>query len=139
MATHLTAERILTHPGQKPALMRGSVAIEDGRIAAVTSDGAGGDGLLMMPALIDAHDHGRGQRSFAIGAADQALELWLPMLALEPLVDPYLRSAVAFGRLAASGVAALNHCHNPQRLDALVPRHRGFDSLSLADLAPGLG
>ena len=78
------------------------------------------DGLLMLPALADAHDHGRGQRSFAVGASDEALELWLPMLALEPQVDPYLRAAVAFGRLAASGVATINHCHNPQRLDALV-------------------
>jgi cytosine/adenosine deaminase-related metal-dependent hydrolase len=120
MATQLAAERILTHPGQRPALLHGSVAIEGGRIAAVTPGAGGGNGLLMLPALVDAHDHGRGQRSFAIGAADQALELWLPMLALEPLVDPYLRAAVAFGRLAASGVAAINHCHNPQRLDALV-------------------
>jgi cytosine/adenosine deaminase-related metal-dependent hydrolase len=120
MPTHVAAEHILTHPGHKPALRNGTVAIEDGRIAAVVAGGEAGEGLLMLPALVDAHDHGRGQRSFAIGAADQALELWLPMLALEPLVDPYLRAAVAFARLAASGVAALNHCHNPQRLDALV-------------------
>jgi cytosine/adenosine deaminase-related metal-dependent hydrolase len=120
MAAHLTAERILTHPGQKPALGRGSVEVENGRICGVTTDAAGGDGLLLLPALVDAHDHGRGQRSFAVGVADQALELWLPMLALEPLVDPYLRAAVAFGRLALSGVAAINHCHNPQRQQALV-------------------
>jgi 5-methylthioadenosine/S-adenosylhomocysteine deaminase len=120
MATSLIAERILTHPGQKPAMLGGNVTVEDGHISAVTPGIAGGDGLLMLPALVDAHDHGRGQRSFAIGAADQALELWLPMLALEPLVDPYLRAAVAFGRLAASGVALVNHCHNPQRPDALV-------------------
>jgi cytosine/adenosine deaminase-related metal-dependent hydrolase len=120
MATHLTAERILTHPGEMAPRARSSVTIEDGRISAVAPSASGGDGLLMLPALVDAHDHGRGQRSFAIGAGDQALELWLPMLALEPQVDPYLRAATAFARLACSGIAAINHCHNPQRPQALV-------------------
>jgi 5-methylthioadenosine/S-adenosylhomocysteine deaminase len=120
MPSELTAERVLTHPGQKAAVGRSSVSIADGRIAAVTPAAAGGDGLIMLPALVDAHDHGRGQRSFAVGAIDQALELWLPLLALEPVVDPYLRAAVAFGGLALSGIAAINHCHNPQRPQALV-------------------
>jgi cytosine/adenosine deaminase-related metal-dependent hydrolase len=120
MTTHLASERILTHPGEKASLARSSVTIEDGRVSAVVPSATGGDGLLMLPALVDAHDHGRGQRSFAIGAGDQALELWLAMLALEPQVDPYLRAAAAFARLARSGIAAINHCHNPQRPKALV-------------------
>jgi len=42
------------------------------------------------------------------------LEDWLPLLARQPLVDPYLMSAVAFARMAQGGIAAANHCHNTQ-------------------------
>jgi cytosine/adenosine deaminase-related metal-dependent hydrolase len=102
------------------------VAIVDERIASVNpSQASAGDDILIMPALTDAHDHGRGLRTVAFGVQDQPLELWLPMLGREPRVDPYLRAAVAFGHLARSGVAALNHCHNPQRLSELVEEARG--------------
>src|SRR5262249_57414684 len=81
----LPAARLLTHPGQHSSL-RASVAIEDGRIARIDQapSDAGGD-LLMLPALADAHDHGRGLSSVAFGVADQALELWVPLLGREPL------------------------------------------------------
>jgi cytosine/adenosine deaminase-related metal-dependent hydrolase len=125
MPTQISAGRVLTHPGHKPALAASTVALADGRITAVDPTAAADDGLLLMPALIDAHDHGRGQRTFAIGVPDQPLELWLPLLAQEPRVDPYLRAAVAFARNARGGVAAVNHCHNPQRVTALVDEARG--------------
>jgi len=106
--------------------LRGAtVAIAEDRIAAIDSRaGATGDDLLIMPALADAHDHGRGLRTIAF-VQDQPLELWLPLLGREPLVDPYHRAAVAFGHLARSGVAAINHCHNPQRLASLVEEAEG--------------
>src|SRR6516162_5007141 len=91
MPTHISAGRVLTHPGHRPALASSAVALADGRITAVRPTEAADDGLLLMPALIDAHDHGRGQRTFTIGVPDQPLELWLPLLAHEPRVDPYLR------------------------------------------------
>ena len=107
-------------------LKSGAVTITDDRIAAVDPRAASADnGILIMPALADAHDHGRGLRSVAYGVPDQPLELWLALLGGEPLVDPYHRAAVAFGHLARSGVAALNHCHNPQRLPALVEEASG--------------
>lgn len=113
--TKLLAEHVLTHPGQVPAIARSSVEVERGLITALNPATVGGEGLLMMPALVNAHDHGHGQRPFAFGAGDQALELWLSLLPLEPIVDPYLRAAAAFARLAASGVGTINHCHSPQR------------------------
>src|SRR5258708_39593782 len=100
MATHLASERILTHPGEKAPLARSSVTIEDGRVSAVVPSATGGDGLRMLPALVDPHDHGRGQRSFAIGAGAQALELWLAVLAVAPQGDPPLRAAAAAPRAA---------------------------------------
>jgi 5-methylthioadenosine/S-adenosylhomocysteine deaminase len=116
----LSAGRVLSHPGRKPPLAASKVTIEDGRISAVTPTAADDDGLLMLPALADAHDHGRGLRTLATGAVDQPLELWLPLLGQEPRVDPYLRAAVAFARAARCGIAAVNHCHNPQRVTAMV-------------------
>jgi cytosine/adenosine deaminase-related metal-dependent hydrolase len=106
--------------------LQATVVIEDGQIARVdeAQSDAGSD-LLIVPALADAHDHGRGLSSVAFGVVDQALELWLPLLGREPLVDPYNRAAVAFAKLALSGVAAINHCHNPQRLPHLVEEAAG--------------
>jgi len=123
----LSAGRILSHPGRRPALGSSIVTIEDGCISAVTPMGGADDGFLMMPALIDAHDHGRGLRTLAFGAVDQPLELWLPLLGQEPRVDPYLRAAVAFARNARSGVAAMNHCHNPQRVMQMVEEAQAVD------------
>jgi cytosine/adenosine deaminase-related metal-dependent hydrolase len=124
MRAQLSAGRVLSHPGRKTALAASTVAMADGCIAAITPTGADDDGLLMLPALVDAHNHGRGLRSFAYGVHDQALELWLPLLGQEPRVDPYLRAAVAFARNARAGIAAVNHCHNPQRVTALVEEAR---------------
>jgi cytosine/adenosine deaminase-related metal-dependent hydrolase len=120
MSTALSAERVLSHPGRKSALAASHVTIEDGRICAIVPAASADNGLLMLPALVDAHDHGRGLRPLATGAGDQPLEFWLPMLGQEPRVDAYLRAAVAFARNARCGVAAINHCHNPQRITAMI-------------------
>jgi 5-methylthioadenosine/S-adenosylhomocysteine deaminase len=120
MPKELSAGHVLSHPGRKTAIAASTVTIEDGRVCAVIPTASGDDGLLMLPALVDAHDHGRGLRTLATGAGDQPLELWLPLLGQEPRVDPYLRAAVAFARNARCGIAAVNHCHNPQRVTAVV-------------------
>ena len=75
---------------------------------------------LVMPALADAHDHGRGLPTMAYGAADQALETWLPALSQHPSIDPSLLTSLALAKLARSGVGSVVHCHNVQRADALV-------------------
>lgn len=97
----------------------GAVSLSDGRVQTLVA-GQSGAGQIVLPALCNAHDHGRGLRTVAFGAGDDALELWIPKLGLEPLVDPYLRAAVAFGRMAEGGVGIVNHCHNTQAPDALM-------------------
>ncbi|MDR3493527.1 MAG: amidohydrolase family protein [Ancalomicrobiaceae bacterium] len=95
----------------------GTLELRDGIVAAIVPD-AGGPGVrrnrLVLPALSNVHDHGRGMRTLAFGALDDALEIWLTRLGLEPMADPYLRAVVAFGRMAESGIGILNHCHNTQ-------------------------
>ncbi len=82
------------------------LTLADGRIAA-RDDGPGGAGTLIMPALANAHDHARVCRASQAGGVGAPLEAWLPHLALIPSVDPWLASAVAFGRSARGGAGAV--------------------------------
>lgn len=120
----LTVGRLLAEPGVLPAQGATAIDFADGRIAAlrqVDPDALGdGAGLVALAAPTDAHDHGRGLRCLAFGAKDDALEVWLNSLGREPKVDPYLRAAVAFARMAEGGVCAANHCHNTQDPTGLV-------------------
>ncbi len=109
-----------------PPLGPSDIAVDEaGRIAAITPaqledltpDEAH---TLLMPALANGHDHGRGLRTLACDIPDQPLETWLPELARTPLLDPYTNAAVAFARLAESGVCCVNHCHNTQDGSALL-------------------
>ena len=70
--------------------------------------------LLLMPGFTNAHDHGRGLHTLACGIADAPLESWMIQLARQPKVEPYVTAALAFARMAQSGVAAVYHCHNTQ-------------------------
>ncbi|WP_145612201.1 amidohydrolase family protein [Nitrospirillum amazonense] len=76
--------------------------------------------LLLMPALANAHDHGRGLGPLAFGATDQPLETWLPDLARQPPLDFYQCAAIALSRMAESGIGAVNHCHNTQSSQTLL-------------------
>jgi len=102
----------------------GRLDLGDGAIAGLEPQSGAGGGMALLPALCNAHDHGRGLRTVAFGAGDDMLEVWIAKLGLEPRVDPYLRAAVAFGRMALGGVGTLNHCHNTQDPDALLDEAR---------------
>src|SRR6185437_2819094 len=81
-----------------------TIEIEDDRIHSLRPfNGASKPRLLAMPALVNAHDHGRAVRSSSIGASGKPLETWLPHLALLPAVDPYLAAAVSLGNSALGG------------------------------------
>ncbi|MDC7784127.1 amidohydrolase family protein [Rhodoplanes sp. TEM] len=83
-----------------------AIRLAEGRIAGLAPAAAPlGGGSLVMPALVNAHDHARVVRSSQIGNFDVALEAWLPHLAAVPAVDPWLAAAVAFGRSARAGIA----------------------------------
>jgi cytosine/adenosine deaminase-related metal-dependent hydrolase len=90
--------------GDNAATADRTIVISDERIAAVES---GGGGSLVIPALANAHDHARVARLSQVGSYDVPLEAWLPYLTLIPAVDPWLASAVSFGRTARGGVGAV--------------------------------
>jgi cytosine/adenosine deaminase-related metal-dependent hydrolase len=60
-----------------------------------------------MPALVNAHDHGRAIRTSSIGADAKPLESWLHFLALFPAVDPYLAAAMTFANSALGGAGTV--------------------------------
>lgn len=74
---------------------------------------------IALPALVNAHDHGYGLPTLAVGAPDDALECWIPGLANRPESDPELEASVAFGRMALCGIGTTVHCHNSLRRDRL--------------------
>ena len=100
----IAASRVLPD-AQGAALANRNIAIGDGRILSLTS--GEGAGVLAMPALANAHDHARVARLSQVGSYDVPLEAWLPYLTLIPAVDPYLASAVSFGRSARGGVGSV--------------------------------
>lgn len=79
---------------------------------------------LVLPALVDWHDHGRGVSPLAYGASDERLELWLHHLLDHPFVDTKLLLSAAFAKLARSGVGSVVHCHNSQHPEALIDEAR---------------
>jgi cytosine/adenosine deaminase-related metal-dependent hydrolase len=85
-----------------------TIDIEGERIAALRAcTGAARQRLLAMPALVNAHDHGRAVRTSSIDAGGKPLEAWLQYLALLPSVDPYLAAAVSLGNSALGGAGVV--------------------------------
>jgi len=66
---------------------------------------------LIVPALANAHDHGRGLKASAYGAFDTAVEAWVPATYTLPRLDPYVVAALAFARMARAGITSIVHCH----------------------------
>jgi cytosine/adenosine deaminase-related metal-dependent hydrolase len=85
-----------------------TITIADGAFTSIAPTAAlSGDPLLAMPALVNAHDHGRAIRTSSIGADAKPLETWLPYLALFPSIDPYLAAAMCFANSALGGSGAV--------------------------------
>jgi cytosine/adenosine deaminase-related metal-dependent hydrolase len=114
---------VLSAPGVPPA-GPSRIRIAAGHIAAIEPLDGPDNGLIALAAPVNAHDHGRGLRALAYGAADDALEAWLPTLAREPALSAYHRAVVAFARMAEGGIAATNHSHGPQDPGRLVDEAR---------------
>ena len=85
---------------ERPAVADQAIDIDEGRVASIGPAKGQAEPLLALPALVNAHDHGRAVRSSSIGAGGKPLEAWLHYLALFPSVDPYLAAVVALSRSA---------------------------------------
>ncbi len=81
---------------------------EDGVITAVTTGGLppSGGRQLIVPALVNAHDHARPSMS-SFGASNMPLETWILRSAFGTPPDPYLAAAVSLARSAQAGCGAM--------------------------------
>jgi len=103
----ITCAHLVSDPDAPPARAQ-QITISDGLISSVGPAPAPAvDPIVALPALVNAHDHGRAVRSSSIGAGGKPLEAWLHYLALFPSVDPYLAAAVALSRSALGGVGTV--------------------------------
>lgn len=69
----------------------------------------GGAGMLLLPGLVDAHDHGRGLTHVQHGILDDGLEIWVLRLAESLPIDPYLTTLWSGLKLLESGVTCVMH------------------------------
>ena len=71
----------------------------------------GGADRLVMPGLIDAHQHGRALSPADQGCRDETLELWLAQQRAIERPDPVLSAQVAAIRSLLNGVTTIMHPH----------------------------
>lgn len=69
----------------------------------------GSDEFIVLPGLINAHDHGRNPSAFQLGVADNYVELWLVALLGQRRVDPYLATLFAAIQLIEAGITTVLH------------------------------
>jgi cytosine/adenosine deaminase-related metal-dependent hydrolase len=120
-------------PGREEPRRDVKISFDRGNIGSLGSCDRGDD-VLAIPALVDAHDHARGLHHIGFGARDQNFELWRAALYAQPPIDPYLNAALAFGRLAQSGVGSVMHVYSSIRVDRLLE-----DAAAIARAARDVG
>lgn len=85
---------------------------------------------LMLPAFVNAHDHGRGMSPVSFGTPDQALEVWLQDLNKLPAIPHYDACFYDGVRLASAGVGTVLHSHNPNNFgdicQEMIQAARGY-------------
>ncbi|HEY2526439.1 MAG TPA: amidohydrolase family protein [Xanthobacteraceae bacterium] len=111
----------LVEAADKPVARDRQVQISGDHVHAVTDIAvAHAERLFVLPALVNAHDHGRAVRTSSLNASGKPLETWLQYQALIPSVDPYLAAVATLSRSALGGVGAvMMHLTRPQGLTDL--------------------
>ena len=105
----------------KPVAAHRQIRLDGGHVQAVADIAPQNvEPLFVLPALVNAHDHGRPIRTSSFNASGKPLESWLQYQALIPSVDPYLAAVVALARSALGGVGTvMMHLTKPQGITDL--------------------
>jgi cytosine/adenosine deaminase-related metal-dependent hydrolase len=118
----LAPDFLLTRP-EAAALASGvAVAVADGRIAQVGKTdrlrerwpGAEFIALpdcIVMPGLVNAHQHGRGVSQIQLGYRDDFLETWIASRRGRGILDAYAVTRLAGARMLAQGVTTTIHAN----------------------------
>jgi 5-methylthioadenosine/S-adenosylhomocysteine deaminase len=103
-----------------------AVLVRDGRVSAVGDAGelvrlhpdaerAGGPGCLVLPGLVNAHQHAEGVSTAQMGFADEPFEPWMVLMHSLPTVEPYLTTLYKSMLMLTSGVTTHVHSHFPAK------------------------
>ncbi len=129
-----------------PGVRDSGVLVEGERIAAVgeyarlradhpAADEIGSADHLLLPGLVDAHDHARGLGHVQGGVADGPLETWVLLLEDCPDIGPYLSALWSGILLVESGVTTVMHDYIPSAhaglADGVRAALRAYDELGL--------
>jgi cytosine/adenosine deaminase-related metal-dependent hydrolase len=111
----------LVEAADRPVTACRQIQIDGGHVRAVSNAETPDSGAMFaLPALVNAHDHGRAIRTSSFNASGKPLESWIQYQALIPSVDPYLAAILALSRSALGGVGAvMMHLTKPQGLTDL--------------------
>jgi len=104
-----------------PAPRRAAILVENERIVAIgdaaalsrTAERIELPGQVLLPGLVNAHQHGRGISNIQLGYADDILERWLFDKRRRRPMDPYANTLLAAAQMIASGVTSTIQANSP--------------------------
>jgi 5-methylthioadenosine/S-adenosylhomocysteine deaminase len=76
---------------------------------------AGGSGHLVVPGLVNSHQHAEGVSTTQLGFADEPFEPWMVLMHSLPTVEPYLTTLLKSMLMLTSGVTTHVHSHFPAK------------------------
>src|SRR5215472_7643467 len=114
-ATIIFPERFLPRPSAAALCSGTGIAVEDGRVAEVaeaailrarwpSAQHVELPDCLVMPGLVNAHQHGRGLSQVQLGYHDDYLETWIASRRGRGVLDAYAVTRLAAARMLAQGV-----------------------------------
>jgi cytosine/adenosine deaminase-related metal-dependent hydrolase len=103
-----------------------AVLVRDGHVVEIGDAGelgrahpdaerAGGPGYLVIPGLVNAHQHAEGVSTAQMGFADEPFEPWMVLMHSLPTVEPYLTTLYKSMLMLTSGVTTHVHSHFPAK------------------------
>jgi cytosine/adenosine deaminase-related metal-dependent hydrolase len=110
---------VIPDPGSPGSTIpAGAVYVEGDRIVAVGDYATlraqcpaapliGSGAEVVLPGLINAHDHGRGVSTAQAGMTDYTTDLWLTQFGIYPPADPYLSAANAAAHAIECGITTV--------------------------------
>lgn len=116
----IRAAGLLADPESGTIAQPGAVLVEDGVVRAVGESALReeqevecldlGDAIL-MPGLVNAHQHGRGLSQVLLGYPDDHLEPWIARRHARGAPDPYALTRLAAANMLRNGVTATVHAN----------------------------
>jgi 5-methylthioadenosine/S-adenosylhomocysteine deaminase len=121
-ATVLFPSKLLLRPSATALHSGMGITVRDGSVAEIagtdalrarwpSADRIELSGCLIMPGLVNAHQHGRGLSQIQLGYRDDFLETWIASLRGRGVLDAYAITRLAAARMLAQGVTCTVHAN----------------------------